>query len=359
VTPEFVVVGAGLTGATIARQLHDAGRRVVVVDRRAHVAGNVYDYVHKESGVRIHAYGPHYFRTSSERVWEFVNRFSSFYPFSAEVRTIVDGRLETWPVTREAVERIGLGEPPPFTGDPSNLEEAALKLMPRRVYEKFVKEYNEKMWGCACTALSPRLCNRFEVRTSDDRRLIAHARWQALPVNGYAAMVSAMLDGIETHLGTSFSQATHRASRCVVYTGPIDAFFNCDMGRLPYRAQRRHHEYLRKFDLAQPCVQINNPCHIGGNHVRTIEWAHLLQPGSDRRGTVLTTETPYSPVDEDAYEYPAQDIGSQNLARLYEERASHVKDVVFVGRLARYAYLDMDIAIAKALTVGDRIITSS
>jgi UDP-galactopyranose mutase len=358
-TSEFVVVGAGLTGATIARQLHDAGRTVVVVDRRPHVAGNTYDYTHTESGIRIHAYGPHYFRTSSERVWNFVNRFSSFYEYSATVMTIVDGQIEAWPVTREAVNRIGRGEQPPFQGTPSNLEEAALSLMPRRVYEKFVKEYNEKMWGCDCTNLSAALCRRFDVRDGGDRRLISHAKWQALPTNGYAAMVANMLDGIEVHLGTPFNHAAHRATRCLVYTGPVDSFFNCDMGQLPYRAQRRQHEYLSEFELAQPCVQINNPCHVGGPHVRTIEWSHLMPKDAPVHGTVLTTETPYSPVDEDGYEYPSQDIASQTLAEKYAERANSVPGVVFVGRLAKYAYVDMDMAIAKALLVGDRIASAS
>lgn len=357
-TSEFIVVGAGLTGATIARQLYDAGRKVVVIDKRPHVAGNVYDYTHTESGIRIHAYGPHYFRTSCERVWNFVNRFSAFYDYSAKVMTIVDGRLEAWPVTREAVTRISHGEHPPFHGTPMNLEEAALAIMPKRIYAKFIKDYNEKMWGCDCTLLSAALCRRFDVREGGDRRLTAHAKWQALPTNGYASMVASMLDGIEVHLGTAFNQSVHRATRCLIYTGPIDSFFNCDMGRLPYRAQRRHHEYLPEIGFTQPCAQINNPCHLGGPHIRTIEWSHLMSRDVHVHGTVLTTETPYSPIDEDSYEHPSQDVASQALAEKYAERASSTPGVVFAGQLARYAYIDMDVAIAKALLVGDRLVSS-
>jgi UDP-galactopyranose mutase len=155
---DYLIVGAGLTGSVIARSLADAGRDVLIVDRRSHFGGNVHDHAH-ESGIRIHTYGPHYFRTSSDRIWAFATRFASFFRYEAALKSLVDGELENWPIAASYIRRrIGEGWKPEFAGRPANFEEAALSLMPRAIYEKFIKEYNEKQWGVANSTLAASPC---------------------------------------------------------------------------------------------------------------------------------------------------------------------------------------------------------
>ena len=168
---DYVVVGSGLTGAVIARLLADAGREVLVVDRRPHPGGNVHDTV-RQGGIRVHTYGPHYFRTNSESVWRFVNRFAHFYRYEAVLASLVDGRYERWPVAAEYIRRtVSDAWQPAFSGTPSNFEEASLAMMPESVYRSFVKGYTEKQWGVTARSLSADLAGRFDVRTDDDLRL--------------------------------------------------------------------------------------------------------------------------------------------------------------------------------------------
>ena len=161
-TADYVVVGSGLTGAVIARSLRDAGRDVVVVERREHLGGNVHDHLHF-SGIRIHTYGPHYFRTNSDALWAFVTRFAEFYPYVAELRSEVDGVAEQWPIAASYIRRtVGDKWTPAFVGTPTNFEEASLAMMPEPVYRKFVKGYTEKQWGVPAHTLSAELAKRFE-----------------------------------------------------------------------------------------------------------------------------------------------------------------------------------------------------
>src|SRR4051794_36081741 len=175
---DYLIVGSGLTGAVIARTLADAGREVLVVDRRAHQGGNVHDHEHP-SGIRIHTYGPHYFRTTSDKIWDFATRFAPFFKYEAALLSDIDGTLEQWPIAGSYIRKhVGENWRPEFTGKPRNFEEAALSLMPRLVYEKFVKEYNEKQWGVPNASLAASLCGRFDVRHDDEPRLKPHCKYQ-------------------------------------------------------------------------------------------------------------------------------------------------------------------------------------
>ena len=359
---EYVIVGAGLTGGTIARLLHDAGRRVVVVDRRAHVGGNVFDHVHA-TGVRVHTYGPHLFRTSSDRVWAFVNRFASFYPYRHRVLSEVDGVRYVWPPGATTIRRlVGDDWRPEFAATPTNFEEAALSLMPRRVFEMFVKEYNEKQWGVPAAALDAALCRRFDVRADDDPFFTPRAKHQALPVGGFAALTRALLDGIDVRTGVDWLRArdAFAAERLLVFTGPIDEYFDHAQGRLHYRGQERRHDVVDAPGdaLAQEISVLNNPTHRGGPHVRTIEWKHFMR--ADERaattGSVLTTETPRTPTDPDGYEYPFPDDANRRLYESYRARAAAEHGVLFCGRLGEYRYFDMDQAIARATMIAERIL---
>jgi UDP-galactopyranose mutase len=362
VQADHLIVGSGLTGAVIARRLVDHGLDVLVVERRAHVGGNVHDQLHP-SGIRFHSYGPHFFRTSSERVWRFVQRFARMRPYEARLLTLVDGRHEAWPVAGSWLRGAGAGEPPPPPrARPRNFEEACLAKLPRVAYEKFVRGYTEKQWGVPAHRLHPNLAARVEVRWDDDPRL-KRSRHQGLPEDGYCALMDRLLAGVRvlTKVDYLAERDALRARRLLVYTGPIDAWFGHDLGRLAYRGQHREHVYLADRDTAQPAAVVNDPDPARGPHVRTIEWKRLMAPDEAARirGTLLTREIPTTPVDPDGYEYPFQDAANRALYRRYRARADALPGVLVCGRLGEYRYYDMDQAIARALKLADGILRAA
>lgn len=358
---DFLIVGSGLMGATIARTLVDAGCEVLVLERRNHVGGNVHDYVHS-SGVRIHTYGPHYFRTNSEEVWQFVNRFSEFSLYEAVVKTLVDGKLEHWPISAQYILRTaGANWKPSFDKVPSNFEEACLAMMPQRVYRKFVKGYTEKQWGTAAKNLSPKLASRFAVRLDDEQRFSWH-KYQGLPRAGYAEFTRRLLTGVPVLMNCDYLK-THdhfQARRLLIFTGAIDEFFSCDIGKLDYRAQRREHLFLENLAYAQPCGQVNNPDLDHGTYIRTLEWKHMMpaDQAAHIRGTVITREHPYTPQDSDHYEYPFPDERNQRLYETYRSRVAGNDRLMVCGRLGEYRYFDMDQTIGRALRLGLKILRS-
>jgi UDP-galactopyranose mutase len=355
---EYLVVGSGLTGAVIARALHDSGKSVLVVDRRDHIGGNVHDHAHP-SGIRIHTYGPHYFRTNDDELWTFVNRFADFHRYEASIKSLVDGRYENWPVAGSYIRRtVGENWSPEFTGKPVNFEQASLTMMPRLIYEKFVKGYSEKQWGVAASLLSANLARRFDVREDDEPRLMRH-KHQGIPVLGYAGFMRNLLVGIPVIINCDYlrHRADFHAERMVIFTGPIDEYFGFDLGKLKYRGQKREHEYIPDAGFLMPCGQINNPGYANGSHIRTLEWKHMMQAEYATRisGTVLTKETPTTPDIPNDYEYPFPDAINAALYRAYRERASAIDNLLICGRLGEYRYYDMDQAIARARILSRRI----
>jgi UDP-galactopyranose mutase len=358
---DFLVVGSGLTGATIARTLADAGCEVLILERRSHVGGNVHDHLHP-SGVRIHTYGPHYFRTNSDEIWRYVNRFGEFFPYQAIVQTMVDGKLEQWPIAARYIAReAGPDWKPVHDRRPTNFEEACLAVMPRSAYEKFVKGYTEKQWGHAATSLSAKLARRFEVRSDDDPRFSRH-RHQGIPRAGYAEFMRELLRGIPVVLNCDYvaMRQTFKARQLLIFTGAIDEFFSYDRGKLDYRAQSREQVFLPHVDYVQTCGQINNPSPHSGAHIRTLEWKHMMPPdqAATIRGTVITRESPYSPQNSDHYEYPFPDRRNQFLYEAYRARAAREERLMICGRLGEYRYFDMDQAIGRALRLARKILRS-
>lgn len=359
--PDFLIVGSGLTGATIARLLHDAGRRVLVIEQRDHVGGNVADVMHP-CGIRMGLHGPHYFRTSSDELWRFVQRFASFMPYEAVIKSRVNGRLENWPIAAGYICRtIGPTWRPEFTGRPANFEEAALSLMPRRIYEDFVKGYTQKQWGAPARTLSADLCRRFDVREDDDPRLTPTRKHQGVPIDGYSRMVERMLEGIPVEMNVDYlrDHEAFRPLRKCVFTGPIDAYFGFCHGRLLYRGQRRRTRLIECDGLAQACAQINEPAE-DVPIIRTIEWKHMM-PASARAaaGTLLTTEEPFFAQALDDLEYPFPDEANRALYRRYRAMASEEPETLICGRLGEYTYYDMDQAIGRAQVLARQLIEES
>ena len=294
-----------------------------------------------------------------------MSRFAQFSPYEAQVKSLVNGSLENWPIAASYIsEHIGTDWKPAFTGEPSNFEEAALSLMPIEVYDNFVKEYNEKQWGIPARELAASLCRRFDVREDDDPRLTPRAKYQGIPTAGYAALMRSILDGIPLTLDYDYLQSGGelRARKLTVFTGPIDEFFHFDSGRLDYRGQKRTHSYLPDVkEYFQELGQINNPLHAGGPHIRTLEWKHMMPQDQalGTRGTVLTKETPFSPTAPDEYEYPMPNATNAQRYSEYRARADALEGVMICGRLGEYRYYDMDQAVARAMVLARRILGST
>lgn len=355
---DYVVVGSGLTGATIARLLADAGRDVVVLERRPHLGGNVHSFNH-ESGIPIHTYGPHCFRTGSESVWQFVQRFANFYRYEHRVVSLVDGKFEQWPVSAEYMHRMfPICWALPFTGEPSNFEEACLAKMPMLIYEKFVKGYTEKQWGVPARTLSSALASRFEIRDDDDPRL-SKLPYQGLPLCGWATFMENMLDGIPVMLNFNYldSPSCFRPRRKLIFTGPIDEFFDFRLGKLKYRGQKRERTVRDGVKDSLLGSQFNFP---GSEQkcIRVIDWQEMMPDefGEAVYKTVLTKETPYTPTDPDAYEYPFPDAENAALYAKYRAEADALDRVLICGRLGEYAYLDMDKAIERATVLAEGLL---
>lgn len=356
----YVIVGAGLTGAVLARVLKDAGQSVIVLERRTEPGGNIADFFHP-CGIHVHRYGPHLFRTSSERIWKFVNRFARFHRYRHQVKTRIDGVLENWPVAASYITRTCGPEWRSLLVEnprPKNFEEAARAMMPGPIFDKFVKGYTEKQWGVSVGELEASLCKRFDVRHDDNPYLTPRAKYQGIPTEGYSRMIERMLKGVPVVVNFDYlaDRDLFKARKLTIFTGPIDEYFNYELGKLAYRAQKREHEYLADIEWALPCGQVNNPGE--GEYIREVEWKHMMRPDYAARikGTVVTREYPFTPSDPEAYEYPFPDERNRQLYGAYLSLAQQCREVVFCGRLGEYRYLDMDQAIARAMVLARKLV---
>ena len=366
---DYLVVGAGLYGAVFAHEAKKAGKSVLVIDKRDNIAGNV--YTEKIEGIHVHKYGAHIFHTNNKKVWEYVNQFAEFNRFTNSPVANYHGELYSLPfnmytfnkmwgvvTTEEAVAKIEEQKKEAGITNPENLEEQAISLVGKDIFEKLIKGYTEKQWGRSCRELPAFIIKRLPVRLTYDNNYF-NALYQGIPIGGYTKMVDNMLKGIEVRLGEDYLQQKDEydsiADR-VIYTGAIDAYFNFAIGHLEYRSVRFDTEVLDK-----PNYQGNAA--VNYTDVET-PWTRIIEHkwfefGKDEQGndlpkTVISREysSEWKPGDEPYY--PVNDEKNSSLYSEYKKMADKEDKVVFGGRLGEYRYYDMDAVIASALDMCEK-----
>lgn len=382
---DYLIVGAGLFGSVFAHEAKAAGKRVLVIDRRPHIAGNV--YCRDVEGIHVHEYGAHIFHTNNKEVWDYVNRFSEFNRFTNSPVANFRGELYSLPFNmytfnkmwgvvtpKEAEARIeeqrkgyvaqkqaerGLAPDAPF--EPENLEEQAISLIGVDIYEKLIKGYTEKQWGRSCTELPSFIIRRLPVRLTFDNNYF-NALYQGIPMGGYTKLAERMLEGIEVRLNTDYLEQKEELDALadkVIFTGPIDAYYGYRLGTLEYRSVRFETELLD-----QPNFQGNAAVNYTD---RETPWTRIIehkwfQFGKDDEGrdlpkTVISREfsSEWKPGDEPYY--PVNDEKNGALYMQYRELADREEKVIFGGRLGEYKYYDMDAVIASALAMAHKLLS--
>ena len=354
---DWLIVGSGLYGSVFARQMADKGKKCLVIDKRHQLGGNV--YCEDTEGVTVHKYGAHIFHTDNEEVWKYVNRFASFRPYVHRV-TAVNGEKEyslpfsmrtfeqMWGVqTPEEAKKKIESQRAKLDHEPEDLEEQALALVGKDLYNALIKGYTEKQWGRSCKSLPAEIIRRIPVRFTEDDRYFAD-KYQGIPEGGYNGLIEKLLEGIQAVTEMSYEKLANAfpsiADR-IVYTGPIDEFFGYELGPLEYRSLRFETEVLEQEDFQGHAVV--NYCGKKPPYTRIIEHKHFT--GQESPKTVITREYPreWTPGRE-AY-YPVNDERNRALYEQYREMAAERPEVIFGGRLGEYKYYDMDDAIAAAL----------
>lgn len=369
---DYLIVGAGLYGAVFARQAADAGKKVLVIDRRSHIGGNV--YTEKVEDIDFHKYGAHIFHTNNQLVWQYVNRYVSFNRFTNSPVANYKGELYSLPfnmytfnkmwgvVTPEqAQEKIETQRREAGITEPQNLEEQAISLVGVDIYEKLIKGYTQKQWGRDCRELPSFIIKRLPVRFTFDNNYF-NALYQGIPIGGYTRLVENLLKGVEVRLNLDYlenRQELDALADRILYTGPIDAYFGYALGALEYRSVRFEHELLDK-----PNFQGNaavNYTDAETPYTRIIEHKWFTfgkdEQGRDLPKTIISREysSEWHPGDEPYY--PVNDDKNSALYERYKALAQREEGVLFGGRLGEYKYYDMDAVIAAALETAEKELT--
>ena len=360
---DYLIIGSGLFGSVFARQAADAGKKVLVIDKRPNIAGNV--YTEKVEGINFHKYGAHIFHTNNTEVWNYVNRFATFNRFTNSPVANYKGELYSMPfnmytfnkmwgvVTPEEAAAKIEEQKKEITGEPQNLEEQAISLVGRDIYEKLVKGYTEKQWGRDCKKLPAFIIKRLPVRLTFDNNYF-NALYQGIPIGGYTKLVENLLEGIEVRLNEDYLEDKEKwnaMAEKVVYTGAIDAYFDYTLGNLEYRSVRFENEIL---DV--PNFQGNAAVNYTDKET---PWTRIIEHkwfefGKDENGndlpkTIISKEysSEWKPGDEPYY--PVNDKKNGELYQKYKALAEKEENIIFGGRLGEYKYYDMDAVIASAL----------
>ena len=361
---DYLIVGAGLFGAVFAHEAASKGKKCLVIDKRDHIAGNV--YTAQEHGINVHKYGAHIFHTSDKKVWNYVNEFAEFNNFINAPVAKYGNELYNLPFNMNTFSKMwGIQTPDEarkiideqkkdgFKENPENLEEQAISLVGRDIYEKLIKGYTQKQWGRKCTELPAFIIKRLPVRFTFDNNYF-NDRYQGIPVGGYTKLVENMLKGIDVKLGTAYKDfiaGTDDTFDKVIYTGPVDEYFDFKLGTLEYRSLRFEEEYMPECENFQGNAAVNYTS-ADVPYTRIIEHKHFEFGKGD--GTVITREYPseWKPGDEPYY--PVNNDRNNTLYEQYKALADEEKNVIFGGRLGVYKYFDMDKVIASALELSEK-----
>ena len=359
---DYLIVGAGLFGATFAQKAKEAGKRVLVIDKRSHVGGNI--YTEDIEGIQVHKYGAHIFLTNERRVWEYVNRFAEFNRYTNSPMANYHGELYSLPFNmltfnkmwgvvtpKEAQDKISEQREKSGILTPKNLEEQAISLVGSDIYEKLIKGYTEKQWGRSCRELPAFIIKRLPVRFTYDNNYF-NALYQGIPVEGYTAMIEKMLEGIEVRLGVDYLE--NREMMCavaekIVYTGAIDAYYDYCYGALNYRSIRFETEVL-DIENYQGNAVINYT-DAETPYTRIIEHKHFVFGMQEK--TVISREYSQEWTPETEPYYPINDESNNALYEKYKALAVKEEKVIFGGRLGQYRYYDMDAVILSALEAAE------
>ena len=365
---DYLVVGAGLYGATFARCATEAGKKVLVVEKRSHIGGNI--YTENVDGIEVHKYGAHIFHTNNTRVWEFVNRFATFNRFTNAPVANYRGELyslpfnmytfnKMWGVITPAEAYAKIEEQRKAAGitQPRNLEEQAISLVGVDIYERLVKGYTEKQWGHPCTELPSFIIKRLPVRFTFDNNYF-NALYQGIPIGGYTKLVERLLEGIEVRLNVDYLQnraELNALAQKVIYTGPIDAYFGYQLGALEYRSVRFETEKLDMPNFQGNAVVNYTDADVPYTRIIEHKWFAFgkNEAGEDIPSTVISRE--YSAkwqVGDEPY-YPVNNDENGKLFAKYQDLAANEKAIFFGGRLGEYKYYDMDQVIDAALHLAD------
>ncbi len=361
---DYLIVGSGLFGSVFAHEAKKRNKRVLVIERRNHVGGNI--YCEEKDGINIHKYGAHIFHTDYKHVWEYVNRFVEFNNYVNSPVANYHGELfnlpfnmntfsKMWGVITPAEAAAKIAEQrKAITGEPKNLEEQAISLIGTDVYTKLIKGYTEKQWGRSCTELPAFIIKRLPVRYTFDNNYF-NDRFQGIPMGGYNKLINALLEGIEVRTGVDFNEQREvysNIAKTIVYTGPIDAYFGYRLGQLEYRGLRFETERLEEEN--HQGVAVMNFTAREVPYTRSIEHKHFEY--GKQPVTYVTKEYPadWKPGEE-AY-YPVNNDKNQALYEKYAELAKGETNVIFGGRLAEYKYYDMDDVIDSALQCVNNVL---
>ncbi|WP_460272893.1 UDP-galactopyranose/dTDP-fucopyranose mutase family protein [Celeribacter sp. ULVN23_4] len=357
------IAGAGFSGATLARRLAEEGCAVTVFERRNHVAGNCHTARDARTGVMVHEYGPHIFHTDDTAVWNFVNRFATFEPYRHSVMANTGGHIYALPINLGTINQLFKRDFTPKQAkdflqkqslihlNPQNFEEQALSMVGEDIYAVFFKEYTRKQWGCAPTELPASLLKRLPLRFNYDTRYFSHCH-EGMPRDGYTALIESMLDhpNIRLLLNTELTAESRGAWDHLFWTGPLDGYFDCSLGRLGYRTL----DFERIYGTGdmQGCA-VMNYCGAEVPWTRITEHKHFA-PWESHEESVLFREYSRAAGPEDIPFYPIRLAREKDLLRQYIERAEALEGVTFLGRLGTYRYLDMDVSVREAMDAADQ-----
>jgi UDP-galactopyranose mutase len=365
---KILIVGAGFSGAVIGRQLAEQGHLVQIIDSRDHIAGNCYDARDAKTDVMVHTYGPHIFHTDNEQVWNFVNSYATMMPYVNRVKATVDGQVFSLPINLHTINQFFKKTCSPAEAkvliaekgdssitEPKSFEEQALRFVGKELYEAFFKGYTIKQWGMSPAQLPASILKRLPIRFNYDDNYFNH-KFQGMPKDGYTKMVEGILDhaNISVSLGVQFQPQERELYDHVFYSGPLDAFYGFQFGRLGYRTLD-----FEKFSVDgdyQGCA-VMNYCEQSVPYTRITEHKYF-SPWEQHEGSVCYKEYSRACEENDIPYYPIRQVGEMSLLEKYVDLAEKENNMTFIGRLGTYRYLDMDVTIAEALKTAEIYLAS-